>query len=127
MRIPAAPKEGGDAMPVRIDHSRRKARIRRAIIARQTNHEIAAALGVDPRTVERYIHRYGLSGLRQRRVGRPAPPRPAAASVRTRGCLGCGRRIPSAAGRWLCDACRHRRVHGSLGVPDHWLQTPGHA
>lgn len=113
-------------MLVRIDHRKRKARIRKAIIAGQTNHEIAAALGVDRRTVEHYINRYGLAGLRPRRGGHPAPRRPAAALIPTRDCLGCGRRIPSAAGRWLCDACRHRRAHGSLGVPDHWLQTPGH-
>ncbi len=114
-------------MPAKIDHGTRKASIRRLIAAGKSNREIGAALGLDLRTVDHYIRRYGLARLRRALGIRPAATRKAPAPAGRRECLGCGAPIPAIRGRWLCDTCRARRASGSRGVPDHWLETPGHA
>ena len=114
-------------MRVRIDHKQRKASIRELIAAGKSNGQIAAAIGLTLRTVDHYIRRYGLSRLRRHLGLRPARTGRVPAAGGLRACLGCGTKISAQHGRWLCDACRHRRAHGSLGVPEHWLQTPGHA
>jgi hypothetical protein len=53
-------------------------------------------------------------------------PQPSPGRAPRRQCLGCGARVHAGKGRWLCDRCRARRTSGSSGVPDHWLETPGH-
>jgi regulatory LuxR family protein len=114
-------------MPAKIDHGARKANMRQLIAAGKSNREIAVRLGLDLRTVDHYIRRYGLSRLRRKLGIRRGPsPRVAVAASR-RECLGCGTPIPAQPGRWLCDGCRARRASGSRGVPDHWLETSGHA
>jgi len=114
-------------MPAKIDHGMRKASIRRLIAAGKSNREIAAKLGLDLRTVEHYIRRYGFSRLRRHLGIRTAPSRRDPAPAPQRECLGCGAPIPATNGRWLCDGCRARRASGSRGVPDSWLETSGHA
>jgi len=114
-------------MPTKIDHGLRKTRIRQLITQGKSNREIGASLGLDLRTVDHYIRRYGLSGLRRALGIRPAPARQARPSAPERECLGCGATIRAQAGRWLCDACRARRAAASRGLPDHWLEIPGHA
>ena len=113
-------------MPAKIDHGIRKASIRRLIAAGRSNREIGAALGLDLRTVDHYIRRYGLSRLRRKLGIRPARSLRTPAPAERRECLGCGAAIRAQAGRWLCDTCRARRASGSRGVPDHWLETSGH-
>ncbi len=114
-------------MPAKVDHRTRKASIRELIAAGKSNREIAAAIGLDLRTIDHYIRRYGLSRLRRRLGIRPSMTRPMPAAAGTRECLGCGIAIPARGGRWLCDGCRARRASGSRGVPDHWLEASGHA
>jgi len=114
-------------MAARIDHRMRKASIRELMAAGKSNREIAAALRLDLRTVDHYIRRYGLSRLRRQLGIRGMPPVRTFAPAGTKECLGCGARIPAQPGRWLCDGCRARRASGSRGVPDHWLETSGHA
>jgi ribosomal protein L37AE/L43A len=113
-------------MPTKIDHGLRKARIRQLIAQGRSNRQIGASLGLDLRTVDHYIRRYGLSGLRRTLGIRPAPARQVLPPAPQRECLGCGTTIRVQAGRWLCDACRSRRASGSRGVPGHWLETSGH-
>jgi hypothetical protein len=114
-------------MRARIDHKRRKARIRELITAGNSNREIAAAVGLTLRTLDHYVRRYGLSRLRRHLGIRPVRARRIPATGGLRDCLGCGAKVSAQGGRWLCDACRARRASGSLGVPEQWLQTPGHA
>jgi transposase len=115
-------------MASKIDHAGRKESIRLLIARGRSNRDIAIALGLDLRTVDHYIRRYGLTGLRRELGIRSAPARPAPAheTAPQRQCLGCGTKIRATPGRWLCDQCRSRRAYGSRGVPDHWLETPGH-
>ena len=113
-------------MPVKIDHRRRKTSMRQLIAAGKSNREIGATLGLNLRTVDHYIRRYGLSRLRRALGIRRTASRPAPAPGPQRQCLGCGAAIRAQPGRWLCDACRARRATGSRGVPDHWLETSGH-
>ena len=113
----------------KVDHDKRMESMRCLIAGGRSNRDIAAALGLEIRTVDHYIRRYGLTGLR-RRLGikrstrsreRPRERAP------QRQCLGCGEMILAVRGRWLCDRCRTRRVSGTLGVPGHWLETTGHS
>lgn len=113
-------------MATKINHGTRKARIRELIAAGRSNREIAAAMGLDLRTVDHYIRRYGLSRLRKTLGIRSAPAPKPAPLAGERACLGCGAKIPVQPGRWLCDGCRARRASGSRGVPGHWLETSGH-
>jgi len=114
-------------MPAKIDHGTRKESIRRLIAAGRSNREIGISLGLDLRTVDHYIRRYGLARLRRRLGIRTTSSRRAPMPEVRRECLGCGARIPASGGRWLCDGCRARRASGSRGVPDHWLETAGHS
>ena len=113
-------------MAAKIDHRMRKVSIRELIAAGKSNREIAAAIGLDLRTVDHYIRRYGLSRLRRQLGIRTVPPSRSSTLTGARECLGCGAKIPAQPGRWLCDTCRARRASGSRGVPDHWLETSGH-
>ena len=113
-------------MPSRVDHRKRKARIRDLIAAGKSNREIAAATGLTLRTLDHYIRRYGLPRIRHLGLT-PARNRRATTSGSPRECLRCGKKISAQGGRWLCNACRGRRASATLGVPDQWLQTPGHA
>jgi transposase len=114
-------------MPARIDHRRRKASFRELIAAGKSNREIAAAIGLALRTVDHYIRRYGLSRLRRHLGLRPARNGRIPATGSLRECLRCGAKISAQGGRWLCDACRGHRASATRGVPDQWLETPGHA
>ena len=114
-------------MPAKIDHGTRKESIRRLITAGKSNREIGASLGLNLRTVDHYIRRYGLARLRRRLGIRTAPDRRPPVPTGRRECLGCSAAIPASGGRWLCDTCRARRASGSRGVPDHWLETAGHS
>ncbi len=114
-------------MPAKIDHGRRKESIRQLIAAGKSNREIGIALGLDLRTVDHYIRRYGLARLRRRLGIRTASSRRPPVAEGRRQCLGCGASIPASPGRWMCDGCRARRASGSRGVPDHWLETAGHS
>lgn len=100
--------------------------MRELMAAGKSNREIAAAIGLDLRTVDHYIRRYGLSRLRRQLGIRVVPAGRASVPTSTRDCLGCEAKIPAQPGRWLCDGCRARRASGSRGVPDHWLETSGH-
>ena len=118
----------GRRMTNKIDHDKRKENIRSLIVGGRSNRDIAAALGLDLRTVDHYIRRYGLTGLRRQlgiksAAGHTSAPPDGAPQ---RQCLGCGKKILAVKGRWFCDQCRARRAWGSRGVPDHWLETPGH-
>lgn len=57
-------------MPVRRDHRKSKGQVRETMTAGVRTQEIAAMLGVDPRTVEQYLSRSD-------RGGRAARPRTA--------------------------------------------------
>lgn len=101
--------------------------MRRLIAAGKSNREIAVTLRLNLRTIDHYIRRYGLSRLRRALGIKAATVRRAPTPSARRQCLGCGASIAAREGRWLCDACRERRASGGRGVPDHWLETPGHA
>ena len=115
-------------MRQKIDHGERKENIRNLIASGRSNRDIAGVLGLDLRTVDHYIRRYGLTGLRRQLGIKSSPSRPGPSPERApqRRCLGCDAKILAVRGRWLCDSCRSRRAWGSRGVPDHWLETPGH-
>ncbi len=117
----------GDAMPAKIDHRLRKANLRSHIAAGKSNHEIAAVMRLSLRTIEHYINQYGFSRMRRRLGIRSVRTGQIVGPVTVRKCLGCGAKVPAHGGRWLCDRCRTRRGSESRGVPDHWLETPGHA
>lgn len=114
-------------MRARIDHKGRKASIRELIAAGKSNREIAAAIGLTPRTLDHYIRRHGLSRVRRHLRIRPARTLRIPATGGLRECLKCGAKISAQGGRWLCNACRGRRASATRGVPDQWLETPGHA